>query len=134
VIAPRVIGGVSTKNRYRLNLAFPVAVKRVSESPSCGGLFADLGADGLEKLAGTIYLPPQPGEGRTCTSRVAAFTGVGEPHTRLCPAFGGLSTDRAALILLHEALHFAGLGEKPSDPDGMTALQINRMVEKACGL
>jgi hypothetical protein len=131
---PRVIGELPTRVRYRLELAFPVAVQRVREVESCRALFADLGADGLLKLERTIYLPPQPGEGRSCRSRVVAFTGVGTPHTRLCPAFGGLANDRAAIGLIHEALHFAGLGERPSDPHGMSPLQINTMVERACGL
>jgi hypothetical protein len=130
---PRVIGELPTMVRYRLDRAFPLAVERVREVASCRDLFANLGADGLEKLERTIYLPPQPGEGRTCRGRVTAFTGVGQPHTRLCPAFADLSVDQAVTIVLHEALHFAGLDERPHDPRGPTPLQINRMVESACG-
>jgi hypothetical protein len=133
VPGPRVIGELPTMVRYRLDRAFPIAVERLREVASCRELFAGLGADGLEKLARTIYLPPQPGEGRTCRGRVTAFTGVGQPHTRLCPAFADLSTDQAVTIVLHEALHFAGLDERPHDPRGLTPLQINRMVESACG-
>lgn len=133
-ISPRVIGELPTMVRYRLDRAFPIAVDRVREVASCRDLFAGLGADGLQKLTRTIYLPPQPGEGRTCRGRVTAFTGVDQPHTRLCPAFADLSTDQAVTIVLHEALHFAGLDERPHDPKGLTPLQINRMVESACGL
>ncbi len=131
---PRVIGLLQTMVRYRLDLAYPVALQRVRDLASCQELFSALGADGLEKLSRTIYLPPQPGESSTCRSLVSAFTGVGTPHTRLCPAFGRLRNDRAAIVLIHEALHYAGLGERPSDPDGLTALQINHLVEAACGL
>jgi hypothetical protein len=35
-------------------------------------------------------------------------------------------------VLIHEALHTAGMGEAPSDPDGMTAEEITEMVERAC--
>ncbi len=131
---PRVIGQLPTMVRYRLERAYPIAVGRVREVASCRELFAGLGADGLQKLTRTIYLPPQPGEWRTCQGRVSAFTGVGQPHTRLCPAFADLSTDYAVIILLHEALHFSGFDERPHDPNGLTPLQINRMVESACGL
>jgi len=131
-LSPRVIGELPTLVRYRLDRAFPIAVESVREVASCRDLFAGLGADGLERLSRTIYLPPQPGEGRTCRGRVTAFTGVGQPHTRLCPAFADLSTDQAVTIVLHEALHFAGLDERPHDPGGLTPLQINRMVESAC--
>jgi len=129
----RVIGQLPTLVRYRLDRAFPVAVALVRDVAECRELFAVLGADGLEKLERTIYLPPQPGEGQTCRGRVTAFTGVGQPHTRLCPAFADLTHDQAVTILLHEALHFAGLSERPLDPRGLTPLQINRMVEAACG-
>jgi len=129
----RVIGQLPTLVRYRLDRAFPVAAALVRDVTECRELFAVFEADGLEKLERTIYLPPQPGEGRNCQGRVTAFTGVGQPHTRLCPAFADLTNDQAVTILLHEALHFAGLSERPLDPRGLTPLQINRMVEAACG-
>ena len=37
------------------------------------------------------------------------------------------------MTLLHEALHHAGLTEKPADPDGMTAREIDGMVNNVCG-
>jgi hypothetical protein len=44
-----------------------------------------------------------------------------------------LDTDKAALVLLHEALHFAGLTEQPHDPRAMTSSEINDMVKDRCG-
>jgi hypothetical protein len=38
------------------------------------------------------------------------------------------------MVIVHEALHHAGLNEYPKDPDAMTSKQINGMVMKHCGL
>ena len=43
------------------------------------------------------------------------------------------SHECAAAVLIHEALHYAGLSEQPRDPQGMHARDIDRMVKKACG-
>jgi hypothetical protein len=52
----------------------------------------------------------------------------------LCRGFSSLGAERAAVTLIHEALHWAGLSEKPLDKDGMDPRDIDRMVKKACGL
>jgi hypothetical protein len=44
-----------------------------------------------------------------------------------------LSLDRAAMTVIHEALHHGGLREAPADPDAMNAREINTMVLHACG-
>ena len=69
-----------------------------------------------------------------CSEGVAAYTSVGSPRTVLCPAFASLSTSGAARILIHEALHFAGLGEKPADPKAPESYEINQIVTASCGL
>jgi len=38
------------------------------------------------------------------------------------------------MVIIHEALHHAGLTEYPQDPNGMTSNQINGMVAEQCGL
>ncbi len=63
-----------------------------------------------------------------------AFTSLGSAVTRLCPGFARLDDERAAVILLHEALHRAGLDEWPHDPDGLTPQGINELVREGCGL
>ena len=52
----------------------------------------------------------------------------------LCPSFGDLSSKQAAVVLIHEALHHAGLTEQPADPLGMTPDQRNQLVEASCRL
>ena len=64
----------------------------------------------------------------------AAFTLVGSPRTVVCPGFDRLAIEEAAVIVLHEALHSAGLGERPLDPDAPNGGEINRLIRVACGL
>lgn len=45
-----------------------------------------------------------------------------------------LDTSHAAATLIHEALHYAGLTERPSDPRGLSTNEINRVVRTQCGL
>jgi len=123
----------SGKATEKLQEAFVVAIERVQEIPQCGGLFVELGADGVEMLATTIYMPTHPFDERSLCQTAAAFTWVGGVHTRLCRRFSSLSTERAAMTLIHEALHHAGLTEQPADPEAMTAREIDSMVEDACG-
>lgn len=119
--------------RSRLTAAFELALTRVVESPECGGLFAALGADGAESLSTTLYFPA-PGTRKETTCRnAAAYSFVGEAPTFLCREFESMTDQHAALVLVHEALHHAGLTERPSDPLASSSVVINEMVRKACG-
>lgn len=84
-------------------------------------------------LTTTIYMPTHPFDEQSLCKSAAAFTWVGGAHTRLCRRFSSLSVERAAMTLIHEALHHAGLTEKPMDPEGMSAREIDNMVGDACG-
>jgi hypothetical protein len=84
-------------------------------------------------LSTTIYMPTHPRDEQTLCQSAAAFTWVGGFHTRLCRRFTSLSDERAAMTLIHEALHHAGLTEKPKDPEAMTAREIDNLVDDACG-
>lgn len=121
------------KSAEKLREAFPVALERVQEIPQCGELFAELEADGIEMLTTTIYMPTHRMDEQTVCQNAAAFTWVGGAHTRLCRRFSSLPDERAAMTLIHEALHHAGLTEKPKDPEAMSAREIDNMVEDACG-
>ena len=68
-----------------------------------------------------------------CRGGVSAVTVVECPQVRLCKRFASLGTVHAAATLIHEALHFAGMSEKPLDPQGLEPREIDRMVKKACG-
>ena len=58
---------------------------------------------------------------------------VGQPVTFLCPTFAFLKRTEAATVLIHEALHYAGLPEQPSDPHALSPLAISSIVAGHCG-
>ena len=121
--------------RTSLSRAHALAVDRVRSLPSCSALFSTLDADGEACLTSTVYLAAKGRtEERLCRSSVMAFTVVGSAVTRVCPWFAKMDDEHAAMILLHEALHRAGLDEWPHDPDGLTPQGITDMVTAACGL
>jgi hypothetical protein len=130
------LGGLTNRIERKLQQAYPLALQRVREVDTCRGLFADLGANGIEMLSTTIYRPAETNrELEICGFGAAlAFTAIGRSHTRLCEGFGRQAREAAAMILIHEALHHAGLGEWPHDPDALRSTQINRLVRKSCGL
>ena len=97
-------------------------------------MFASLGADGIEALNATLYFPiDNPIRRRDFCQRFLTYTYVGASATWVCPDFKRLPVERAALVLIHEALHHAGLTEYPVDPDAMSSLAIDKMVKRNCG-
>jgi hypothetical protein len=120
----------------KLQKAYPLALQQLREKDSCQGLFTELGADGVEMLSTTVYRPAMTNrELEICAERGAvAFTSIGGPHTRLCGEFGRRAPQEAAMILIHEALHHAGMSEWPHDPDALKSTQINSLVIKNCKL
>lgn len=138
VIRPRANPWVQPKTdprlREKIAAAARLAALRIEEIPECAEMFSALGADGIDVLQSTLYFPINHPIRRVdfCPMNMA-YTFVGGPATWLCPDFKRLPTERAALILIHEALHHAGLSEHPVDPDGMTSPAINKMVKRRCG-
>ena len=110
-------------------------MKKVAEVPECRGLFEALGADAIETLRTGLYFPiASHRKEKAVCSRAVAYTNVGAAPTFLCRDFSRLSDDRAAMYVIHEALHHAGLTEKPHDQGAMTSRAINTMVTNACQL
>jgi hypothetical protein len=125
---------MSRPGRSKILLASDEARRRIRNNPECADLFSDLGADGIEILDSTLYFPIRhPIRRIDFCERCTAYTFVGATTTWLCPQFKRLPTERAAQILIHEALHHAGLTEFPSDPDGMTSHAITKMIKRKCG-
>lgn len=134
-MGPRISGTLPERTDAKLREAFPVALQRINDIEECQSLFTTLGADALEKFTTSSYRATTAQmEVRACQRGVSAFTYVGSPQTRLCRRFASLGTERAAATLIHEALHWAGLSEKPQDKDGLDARDIDRMVKKSCDL
>ena len=131
----RISPEMSQKNREQLIVAFEVALERVQKMGECRDLFTDLGADWMAALSRVSFYPMGRREALPTMCRgVDAYTMVGGGPTWLCRDFWRLTDKRAAMIIIHEALHHAGLTEWPGDPDGMRSVAINKMVAEHCGL
>jgi hypothetical protein len=135
IFKPTISSKVSVKNRRKILGAFDVALERVQVVPECRELFTELDADGVNALDMVVFLPIGRAEarGNVCKGTSAA-TLVGGGPIWVCRDFSRLSDIQAAMVIIHEALHHAGLGEYPQDPDGMTSVVINQMVMKECDL
>jgi hypothetical protein len=133
VVAPRVNRRVASRLRSKLESGFELAVQKLSHEPGCRDLFADLGADSLEMLSTTLYYQASLKLEKRVCPRAVGFTLVGGAPTWVCQRFAGLNDRRAARVLLHEALHHAGMDEWPHDPDGPTPAAIDELIEDACG-
>jgi len=133
---PKLDASISGPLRARLRSAFDLAVQRVQEVESCSALFVPLRHDGVEMLRNTRYSVAAAAIARDACSKqdIVAFTAVGSPATRVCASFQQLPPTAAAMIVLHEALHFAGLRERPVHSDGLWPAEINALVRKGCGL
>jgi hypothetical protein len=127
---------MSDNNRERLTSSFQIAIDRLREVPECREMFTELGSDAVDTVT-RIYFTPigiHGARANICNGTVAyTFVGSG-PITWLCREFSRLTDKQAAMIIIHEALHHAGLTERPKDPKGKTSASINRMVSKRCGL
>jgi hypothetical protein len=129
--------------RAKLDAGLELAAERLREVEACYELFTRLGVDGFEMLSSTRYL--QVGshlrEVQVCKRNVAAsswgtkniaFTKVRSQWTWICRDFARVPDEAAAVAVIHEALHRAGLSEWPSDRLAMTSEEITRMVKKKC--
>ena len=131
---PKVSDRVSSWLSGRLVSALELAAEHIRNYPSCQALFADRGEEGVETLLASSYHPATQQDERISCGSSAALTTIGGRVTQLCHAFASLSQTQAAVILVHEALHHAGMTEYPSDPEGMTSVEISWLVKKRCAL
>jgi hypothetical protein len=127
---------MSDDNREQLMSSFQIAIDRAREVPECREMFTELGADGVDTITRIFFTPIGKRQARAdiCNGTVAYTLVGGGPTTWLCREFSRLTDKKAAMIIIHEALHHAGLTERPKDPKAMTSAGINRMVSKRCGL
>jgi hypothetical protein len=131
---PEIEGEIKDfKVKSRLHYAFLGALKRVERLERCQGLFDEFGADGIDVLSNTTYVLADADWAKKLCASASAFTTVGGSKVWLCSNFGRLPEKDATEILLHEALHSAGLSEYPLDPNGLRPNEIDSMVRKNCG-
>jgi hypothetical protein len=132
-VVPWIHTSMPDRMREKIEVAFQIAVERVTEIPGCGALFEELGADGVEMLATTLYYPAPLLRQTTRCRHAFAIARVGSPMLWVCRKVAAHGDDRVAVALLHEALHFAGLEEDPDGRDAQCSGAINLMVEESCG-
>jgi len=131
--SPRVYGRLSDRSARNIRLGYRLALQMVHPASACSALFEPFHAAAVESLASALYAAPTDREvTRICVGGVAAFTLVGSRVTKLCPEFGNLHPREAALTLIHETLHSAGMPESPSTPSALTSQEINALVGGAC--
>ncbi len=133
-VEPTVNGTLTSSVTDKLAESYPYAIEKVRANLGCLELFEPFLASGVDRLERTYYAPPNPARTySSCDRGALAYTHVGSPVTHLCPSFGTISREEAAVVLIHEALHFAGLPEAPATPDAPTSKEISRQVIGACG-
>ncbi len=134
-LRPDLRRGLLPSVRSKVVESFGIASIQVQELGTCRELFVRLGASGLDRLRRTLYYPaPQEVVTNRCEKGVMAATNPGSAITWLCPAFASLSNQRAAMTLIHEALHFAGMPERPQAVGALSSAEINSLVHNACRL
>ncbi len=132
-VEPFIRAGVRTPVAIRLRSGFAIAVRQARSLPACRALFEALGSDAEKLLAATDYrAATRELESAFCSRRAVATTHVGQPLTWLCGTFSSLGPHEAAAVVLHEALHFGGMREKPGTPDALTSREINALVVSRC--
>jgi hypothetical protein len=133
-IEPWIHPSTPVSVRHKLETAFDLAIDRVSAFPECAALFEELGADPFDTLKTGLYFPANVARETSVCGRSFAQTNVGAAPTWICRRITSYSDEQAAMVVIHEALHHAGLPERPHDKKAMTSGQINDMVREACGL
>lgn len=125
---------LSADQQQRVDEGKALADDRLCNLPACAQLFAQFDKDGRNIIGSTTYLNGRPTT--TCQEHLdwGMWTNVNSNTVYLCNAFDTASEGGSATLLIHEALHSAGLNEYPGDPNGMTSAQINDMVQAACNL
>ncbi len=130
---PLIRDGVGTLVSIRLRSGFAVAMRQVRDAPQCRAMFESLGADPERLLLQAEYRPAtREQEATFCSRRAVAMTHVGQASTWVCRTFSALTSHEAALVVLHEALHFGGLTESPGARDAMSSGEINLLVASRC--
>ena len=133
-IKPKFAPGMSKSLRRGVEVGFGTALSRLHRLPLCRALFDGLRLRANEVLGSTPYeLAREPEIVARCRKKgVVAVSYVHGKRIHLCEGFYSLSLNERAVIIIHEALHGAGMSEWPSDPQASTAGEISLIVEKAC--
>ena len=132
-IEPLIHARMNDGLRESVETAFEIAAQRAKDVGSCAELFSEFEVGAVETLGSAFYVPVLSyRDVKEYCDRNLAFTTVGARVTYICPDFEGLSDQDAAKVIIHEALHSAGLEESPQYRRAKTSREIDSMVVKNC--
>ena len=130
---PWISERLPTVVRRKIESAYELVRQRLEDRPQCSRLFSELDEDGAEIMRRTLYFPADAIMEKKLCWRAYAFTKVGIQPTWICRRMWLLPVSRFALVLLHEALHHAGLEEWPHANAADDSESISGRVTTACG-
>lgn len=118
----------------QLNQAKSRAKSNLNNIPACAALFDGLTqTNGVEVINTSSYRAANPGA--TLCNGNDAYTYVGSSTVYICQGFSTLSQNGRAVRVIHEALHSAGMRERPQHPEAeRTSAEINAWVKSTCNL
>lgn len=135
VLRPNVRLGVAPTVAMKLRAGFDLALDRVERESACRALFADLGAEARDAFGGTLYYGSTSAQEDGRCRDAYAVTQIRSAVTWVCQGnFVDVRLEHAARILIHEALHRAGLPERPQAPDAMSGREIDALIRSRCRL
>jgi len=122
----------SRRLKVKLRAAFLMALDSIRRGAECRALFAPLEVDGVEMLTRSIYARATAGMEATWCRHAVAGTSVGRRTVFLCRRFATLPVEEASAILIHEAMHWAGMSESHLEQGCLTGDEISSNVRRAC--
>lgn len=128
------------RDRVSLNAAKQRANQAMRDNEKCRDLFKGLRRDDWNEVMNGWNVwrsgegVKQPGTTRVrCNEAgIPAWTITNQPTIFLCSRFAELPPVSAAVTVIHESLHTAGLPEKPPVATAETPSEINDRVRRAC--
>jgi hypothetical protein len=144
VVQPWIHHKMDPVAREKLEAGFALAIERIRTVEACAALFRQLGSNGVDMLMTGLYLPVASyrheivvcGRDPASNSRgaeILAYTKVGGSPIWICRNFARVTIEEPATTVIHEALHQAGLEERPHHRLAMSSVEITEMVKTACG-
>lgn len=130
------IDGLSARERFHLRSALSLAELRLERDSRCSALFRELKADGGELLRRASYSRAGAEEQEMwCgTGTVALFTTIRGDRIGIChDSLRKLDRFELAMVLIHEALHMAGVEESPAIEGAPSSVELNHLVREKCG-
>jgi hypothetical protein len=131
---PQADGAPTPSQAFKLNQGKVKALEELDTNPTCASLPQTLGMGSWVNLQDTINQTTYRNwdSHARCNGTAGAFTNPNWKYVYLCAKFGDVTAKRAAELVIHEALHSAGLLESPPYDGALTSSQIDAQVRENC--